>query len=408
LRQRVLLVNTRHFRGGGDSTYTFNLAGLLRARGHEVAFFAMRDERNLPDPNADLFVDPIDFLDLNEHKSPATGLKVIGRAIYSAAARRNFARLVDRFAPDVVHLQNIHHHITPAVILEARQRGLPVVWTLHDYKLICPNTHFLIDRTGEICEACGQNRYYQAMFRRCKKGSFLASSVATGEAYVHRLMRVRSMVDVFLAPSGFLRQKFIDRGFPSERVHHLPLFLPEDTFTIGRQGDGYMLFFGRIELIKGIVPLLAASTLVPELPLVLAGRVRGSLADELPGMLPPNAQYAGMKNGDELRDLLDRARAVVLPSLWYENQPFSILEAFAAGKPVLASDLGGMRELVAGEQRGLLVPPGDVHALARAMKWVYTHPEEAREMGQQAYAYACARHSPERHYDQLAAIYDAL
>ena len=405
---RVVLVNTRHFRGGGDSTYTFNLAELLRSRGHEVAFFAMQDRRNLPDPNDDLFVSNIDFKDLNRRKNPVTAVQVLGRSVYSREARRKFRMLLDRFRPDVVHLQNVHAHITPSVIFEAKRWGVPVVWTLHDYKLICPNSHFLIDATGEICEACGSSRYFWAALKRCKKGSLLASAMACTEAYSHRLLRVRERIDAFLAPSRFLRSKLLERGFPERSVHHLPYVLPEAAFHMQATTGDYILFLGKLERIKGIPELLGAARLASDVNLVLAGRVEEPLKSQLPAMLPPNARYVGIKHGKELRDLLAHAMAVVLPSVWYENQPFSILEAFAAGKPVIASNLGGMAELVGDGERGLLVPPGDATALARAMEWMVTHRVEAGEMGQAAIEYVRQNHSPDAHYRQLKLLYDQL
>ena len=402
---RILIVNTRHFRGGGDSTYAFNLTELLRSHGHGVAFLAMQDMRNLPDPNADLFVSNIDFRELNRRKNLLAGMQVLGRAIYSTEARRKFGQLVDRVKPDLVHLQNIHGHITPSVIFEARKRALPVVWTLHDYKLICPNSHCMVNATGEICEACGKHAYYQAPLRRCKKGSLLASGMAALEAYAHRLMQVREKVGAFLSPSAFLRNKLIEHGLRTQRLHHLPLFLPKDKFAKSLTNEGYLLFLGKLEKIKGIQPLLEACRLVPEVKLILAGRVDEPMASALGAWLPPNAQYVGMKHGDELRQLLSRALAVVLPSLWYENQPFSILEAFASGKPVIASNLGGMVELVKHEARGLLVPPGDVPALAEAMRWMATHPAATEKMGEAAYQYVLDTHGAEEHYAQLMAVY---
>ena len=130
---RILIVNAFHFPGGGDSTYAFNLAALLRGKGHKVAFFAMQDGRNISDENSDLFVSHIDFAQLNRRKSLMSGLKIMRRVIYSTDARTKFGRLIKRFQPDIVHLQNIHAHITPSVIFEAKAQGLPVVWTLHDH-----------------------------------------------------------------------------------------------------------------------------------------------------------------------------------------------------------------------------------------------------------------------------------
>ncbi len=402
---RVILVNTRHYRGGGDSTYTFYLASLLRQHGHEVAFFAMRSERDLPDPNSDLFVSNIDFKEANRKKSLLTALDVLTRAVYSTEARAKFATLLDRFQPHVVHLQNIHAHITPSVILEANGRHLPIVWTLHDYKMVCPNSHFLHDTTGQICEACGRGHYYRAVVRRCKKGSLLASAMAALEAYVHALQKVRSRVDAFLAPSAFLRQKLIDRGFPSQAVHHLPLFLPDEVFQPAETGGGYLLFLGKLDPIKGVRPLLEACRMAPKVKLMLAGSMDESMSQELLGPLPANAQYVGMKYGQELRKLVRGALGVVLPSLCYENQPYSILEAFANAKPVIASALGGMLELVPHGERGLLVPAGDTSALADTMTWLVMHPEAAATMGHAAYAYARRVHGPDGHYRKLLAVY---
>jgi glycosyltransferase involved in cell wall biosynthesis len=401
----ILLVNTRHYYGGGDSTYTFNLARVLKQNRHRVSFFAMQNPRNLPDENEDLFVSHVDFRELNREKSLVAGIKVASRVIYSTEARRNFAIALDRVKPDIVHIQNIHGHITPSVIFEAKKRLLPVVWTLHDYKMICPNTHFLIDTTEQICEACGNGNYYQAIFKRCKKGSLLASAMACAEAYAHRLMGVRNLPDLFLSPSGFLKAKLIERGFPRDKVAHLPLFLQDEMFARHGQDLGYLLFFAKLDPLKGIYTLIEACRKTPEVKLKIAGRVEDERVKELLETLPGNVEYLGMQQGEALRELICGARAAVLPSLWYENQPFSITEAFAAGKPVIASDLGGMTELVKHGERGLLVPPGNVEFFADAMTWMAEHPQEAQKMGQRAKEYALQAHSADAHYKKLMQLY---
>jgi len=405
---KILFVNTRHFPGGGDSTYTFNLSELLRRRGHDTAFFAMEHPGNLPDPNSDLFVTHIDFRELNLHKNLFTGMKVLSRVIYSSEAHKKFGKMIDRFRPDIVHLQNIHAHITPSVIFEANRNGIPVVWTLHDYKIICPNSHFLIDATSEICEACGTRAYYQAAVKRCKKGSFFASLMASIEAYAHILMHVRDKVDMFLAPSAFLRNKLLDRGFSAEKVAHLPLFLPNEMFLNTHDDQGYLLFLGKLDPIKGLHPFLNACREAKGSHVILAGLVDESIANTLPEMLSGNTEYVGMKHGEELRQLIQGSRSLVLPSLCYENQPFSITEAFAAGKPVIASDLGGMSELVGDNQHGILVPPGNIEALANAMNWMTTHPQEANQMGRKARQYAKEMLRADKHYEKLMQVYKKI
>jgi glycosyltransferase involved in cell wall biosynthesis len=401
------MVNTRHFYGGGDSTYTFSLAGLLKQHGHDISYFAMEDERNLDDPNKDLFVPFIDFRELNQKKSLSTGLKVFGRAIYSREARQKFSILLDRIRPDIVHLQNIHAHITPSVIFEARQRGLPIVWTLHDYKLICPNSHLMMDVSGELCEACIKGNFFHAPINRCKKGSLLASGMAAAEAYAHTLMQVKKHVDAFLAPSQFLAQKLQEGGF-SKSVHHIPLFMDNNSFRVTSQTDGYLLFFGRLDPIKGIYTLLDAARKIPGIQIVCAGRINEAEEAKIKNQLGGNAEYVGFKTGEELQELIRRCRGVVVPSLCYENQPFSILEAFATGKPVIASDLGGMSELVAHMERGLLVKPKDSENLAKAMTWLAEHAAEAQKMGMAARAYVEKAHSPDSHYEKVTGIYSRL
>ncbi len=333
---------------------------------------------------------------------------MLTRTIYSTEARRKFAALLDRFSPDIIHLQDFHRHITPSILFEARQRGLPVVWTLHDYWLACPNAHFLIDRTGQICEACRGGHFYQAIFKPCKKDSLLASGMAAFEAYCNRWMGVLKRVDAYLTPGRFLKSKLLENGFDENHLHHLPLFLPQGDFWEGEQDQGYLLFLGRLEAIKGIDVLIEAAWRAKDVPLEIAGSVSELLASRLPEILSENAKYVGLKHGQELTDLIHNALAVVLPSICYENQPFSVLEAFASGKPVIASDLGGMTELVAHGERGLLVKPGDPAALAEALHWAITNRTCMKVMGSNARQYALENHSPEIHYQSLMDIYSQV
>jgi glycosyltransferase involved in cell wall biosynthesis len=405
---KILIVNTRHTYGGGDSRYSFNLADLLSSHGHEVAFFAMQDERNIPDVNSDLFVSSIEFRELNHKKNLANGIRVLTRSIYSIEARQKFAKLLDRFSPDIIHLQNFIGHITLSILFEAERRNLPVVWTLHDYGLICPNAHFLIDQTGQICEACKGGHFYQAIIKQCKKNSILASSMAAFVAYCNRWMGLLKKVDIFISPSCFLKTKLLQNGFSENKIHHLPLFLPQEYFYAGEQDNGYFLFLGRLEAFKGINILIEASKIASSIPIVIAGSVSEPLASQLTEILPRNARYIGQLHGQELADVIHNAFAIIMPSICYENQPFSILEGFASGKAVIASDLGGMAELVADQERGLLVKPGDSLLLANAMLTAASNPSLMKAMGKSAREYAIKFHGPELHYQTLTNIYSQV
>lgn len=403
---RILLVNTRHYFGGGDSTYTFNLAQLLTSRGHKTAFFAMQSDENLPDPNADLFVSFIDFSELNRNKNLITGMKVIWRSIYSVEAKNKFKKLVHRFKPDIIHLQSIHGHITPSIIFEAKKVHIPIVWTLHDYRLLCPNQNMIIDRNNKICKACLERSFYCAVLKRCKKDSLLASIAASLEGYGHRFLRVRELVDFFLSPSRFLKQLLIKQGFRAQKIKHIPNMLFNSNLKRKNVNKRFILYIGMLRSIKGIYQLIKACIMKPHIKVVLAGRAENSIKSELLPFLPENVSYVGMKRGQEFQTLMQNASAIVLPSLCYENQPFSILEAFIHAKPVITSNIGGMAELVTHQERGLLVDPGDVLALASAMEWIEQNPKKAESLGQNALEYVLREHTAEVHYARLMSIYE--
>jgi glycosyltransferase involved in cell wall biosynthesis len=402
---RILIANTRHFRRGGDSTYTFGLAEALRGAGHEVGFFAMAGDSNEPDPNEDLFVSYIDFRALNRQKSVVAGLRVLHRSIFSSEANQKFNSLVDRFKPDVVHLQNIHAHITPSIVFASSRLGVPVVWTMHDYKLMCPNSHFRVDETGALCEACRPGQYHWAVLKRCKKDSLLASGMAAVEAYAHWASGLRSQVHCFLSPSRFLAGKLLEHGWPSDRVRHVPNFIAADSALPPRTDGRHFLFVGKLESLKGIDVLLDAAEHVGGAPIVLVGECDDPGVRDRLARLPSNVKYLGAKTKQQIAELLSGARALVMPSIWYENQPMVILEAFAAGVPVIGSCIGGIPELVVNRQRGLLVEAGSAHDLAQAIVQLQKEPAKAKAFGRAAREYVLENHSVSGHITTVNDIY---
>jgi glycosyltransferase involved in cell wall biosynthesis len=240
---------------------------------------------------------------------------------------------------------------------------------------------------------------------RCKKDSLLASAMASLEAYAHRTLNVRQNVDAFVAPSLFLRTRLLERGFGADRVWHLPLFISEALLAPWNPSGGYLLFLGRIEQIKGIETLLAAARESPLVQVVIAGSGSKDDIEKLCRSLPPNVRYVGFVGGKELEELVLGCLALVMPSIWYENQPLSMLEAMARAKPVIASNIGGMRELLRDCETGLLVQPGNTSALAHAMQWACAHRTEMEVMGLAARQYILANHTTERHLKRLLEIY---
>lgn len=402
---KLLLVNTFLFPRGGDSTYTAALAELLRSRGHEVSFFGMKHPKNPPLPGEAHFVDTIDFVAANARKTPASAARVAWRSIYSLHARRRIAAALDAWRPDVAHLQNIHAHITPSILDELAARRIPVVWTLHDYKLVCPDSRLYSN--GEVCEACSGGAFFECTRRRCKKGSLPASLLATLEAKAHARLRLPEKVARFIAPSRFLCDKFVELGWPRDRIVHVRNFLPASLLDRGVGPDrGYALYLGGLEGWKGVHTLLRAWSEVAGMPLKVAGQ--GSQRAEVEVLLAASGaqvELLGHLHGERLRGLVDGASFVCVPSEWYENCPYAVLEAMAAGKPVLASRLGGLPELVRDGRTGLLFEAGNAGDLARKATLLAREPRLRGRMAREAREEAVRRFGPDRHYASLMRIY---
>jgi glycosyltransferase involved in cell wall biosynthesis len=400
---KVLLVNRHLGRVGGDATYTLQLARLLEERGHSVTAFGLQG--NVAEGlSAPILMEPMDFPGLLQRGGPAAALKVLGRTIYSPRARALMDRVLEQQRPDIVHLQNIHHHITPSVITAAAARRVPVVWTLHDYTVICPNGNLW--RKGSVCEQCRPLRFHRAVVNRCKRDSMLASAVAAVETSAHRLMGVFRNVQLFIAPSRFLQEKLQDFGFFPDKVVHLDNFLPAASRREATPPGRSLLYIGRLIEEKGISTLLKAAELWGEIPLVIAGDgpMRSNVEEAC--RLNRNISFVGQVGEQDLQALKGNALAVLVPSTWYENQPFSVLEAFAACRPVVASELGALPELIGEEEeRGLLFQPGDPQALAAAVRRLWAQPALAETMGVAAGAFVRERFSSNRHYEGLMQLY---
>ncbi len=401
---RILQIQTFHYYRGGDSTYMFNLSGLLVSRGHEVVHFAMRHPDNLPSAQEKYFVNEIDFPRLLERRTPPAALKVLGRGIYSGEARRNISRLIDDVRPDVAHIHNCHSHLTTSILAPLRRAGIPIVWTLHDYRLVCPNSNFLSGY--EICERCLPNRFHHAVLRKCKRGSAGASFVAMAATLYDRMTRVQSRVQRFIAPSRFLAGKLAEGGFDPARITTLPNFVDAGAFH-SRPDDDYAVYFGRLSREKGVDILLEAMARAGrgKLKIVGDGPERSGLEHLADKLGLGNVEFLGYRSGNELKEILSRAQFVVLPSRWYENLPFSIMEAFASCKPVIASDIGGIPEMVDHGENGLLFPTGDAGELADRIAILLDSQELRESMGRKGRQRVLEIYNADHHYRGIMEIY---
>lgn len=402
---KILLVNKYFYPRGGSERAFFDTADLLQAEGHDVSFFSMAHPLNRESATSGFFVSPVDY---DHPGSPARQAGAAVRLLYSTEARRKLSRLLDAVRPDLVHLHNIHHQISPSIIPLLKKRDLPVVMTLHDYKLVCPV--YILARGGRPCEECAGGKFIRCFRHRCAKDSRGKSLLNTVEMYLHRtVFRLYERIDVFISPSRFLKQKMEEMGF-SGRIVPLPNFLPaaESSSSDEVPGDG-ILYFGRLSPEKGLGTLLAAAeNSGSSWKIAGDGPMKDALAAQIGRRSLTNVTLLGHLPREALIPQIRKSAFVVLPSVWYENQPYAVMEAFALGKPVLASRIGGIPELVRDGETGLLFEPGSARDLAEKAAVLLRSPSLVREMGRRARRLVETDFSPAGHYRKLRGIYESV
>jgi glycosyltransferase involved in cell wall biosynthesis len=399
---RILHVNKFLYRRGGAEGYMLDLSALQSARGDEVEFFAMSHSMNRPSRFDSYFPENVE---LNPPPPSIKGrVRAAGRLLYSPAAKRGMEKVLDNFRPDVVHLHNIYHQLSPSILRPLGERHIPAVMTLHDYKLVCPTYLFLAH--GEVCEACLGGHFYQAILKRCNAGSLAASSLNALELTVHTATKAYSPVTLFLAPSRFLLGKMSEGGVFPDRLRLLHNFVDASAITQKKHAGGGVVYAGRLSKEKGIDVLIEAAALL-RIPIDIAGdgpdkQVFQSLA----GRLGVDARFHGHLPQGRLHDLVRSASVSVLPSRCHENQPLGVLESFCCGVPVVGTNLGGIPELIRPGVNGELVPPNDPTALATSLESLLADHDRALEMGAAGRHWVEKEFSPLTHLDRLDKLYD--
>ena len=399
---KVLLANKFFFRNGGSEAVMFQERNFLLKSGFDVIDFAMQDGRNLPSAYAEHFVANQAYTAAGASAGERIGSAM--KLIHSPEAVRKIVQLIDHTRPDILHCHNIYHQLTPSIIGAASRRGLPVVLTLHDYKPVCPVYTRL--RNGRVCSDCLDGHFFNVVKHRCADGSLGKSMLLYAEASLQRLMRNYEKVDQFIAPSEVMRESMIQQRVPGNRVEVVYNGIDCHTVHASEEDEGYVLFLGRLSAEKGVDTLLQAhADIADRVPLIVAGT--GPMEADLRARYPL-ARFLGHVTGGELEDTLRRASLVVVPSEWYENCPMSVLEAMAHGKPVIASDIGGIPELVAHEQSGLLFEPGDRKTLQHQMMRLMQKADERAQFGAAARTRVEQHFSLERHNTALLGLYHAV
>lgn len=396
---RILEINKFLYRGNGASTVMFNSGELLSGAGHEVAYFAMADPRNVTD------LRPAGFAPTRSYdRDGGVGQRVrdAASAVYSVPARRSLRGFLRQWRPDVAHIHSIYHQLTLSVIDELVEARVPIVMSVHDYKIACPNISLYTH--GHECHACEQRRLpWPAVQNRCIRGSVGGSAVGALELAIARARGSYHQVTRFIAPSQYVADVTAAAGIDPHRIVHIPHFVPRADFRDPRlrevDPEPTFFFMGRLEDSKGIETLLAAAPLLTNGRIVIAGE--GNLEARVSACDDEHTKFLGFLTPAQMQQQIDRATALLVPSLWPEPFGMVVLEAGARGLPSIATKVGGLAELVDDHQDGVQLEPNDVAGLAAAIEELSVTPGLAAELGRNRYLRTERENSPEVHLPRL-------
>lgn len=392
---KVILSNKFYYPRGGDCICTINLEKLLKQKGHDVAIFSMQHPENLETPWNKYFPREVRF-------TPGPGmLEALRRPLGTREVKTKFAQLLKDFQPDILHLNNIHTQLSPVIAEIAHEQGVKVVWTLHDYKLLCPRYDCL--RNGqEICEECFTDKHKVRDYK-CMKNSALASFLAYREAKKWSRTRLETVTDAFICPSRFMADKMIQGNFDKTKINTLCNFIDTDkTRKDNYNKEDYYCYIGRLGYEKGIQTLVSAAKQLPyRLKIIGCGPLQETLQTAVSGS---NIELLGYKHWPEIKEIAGKARFCVVPSEWYENNPLSIIESQCLGTPVLGSRIGGIPELIEEGKTGMLFVPKDMESLKCKIEEMYTSFFNYEQIALEAHE----KYSSEKYYEKLMKIYTSL
>lgn len=397
---RILMVNKFLYAKGGAETYFLRLGETLKAQGHEVQYFGMADEHNSVFNQAGLYVSAKDF-----HQKGAARLLYPFSIIYSLEARRKIGAVIDAFKPDVVHLNNINYQLTPSVIDGAVERGVKVVQTVHDTQMLCPS-HMMLNLSDlTICEKCVNHSKINCIRQRCVHGSLGKSVLGAMEGTLYAHTSTYRKVARYVCPSRFMEQMLLKDSRFTGRTCVLQNFieLPEE---LAYQKQGYVLYFGRLSVEKGIDRLMEATRLLPHVPFVIAGS--GPEEDKVRASAPENVRFVGFQTGAALRRLIGEANLSVYLPILYENCPMSVLESVSLGTPVVANRIGGIPELLENGKTGVLLNQFTPEAYAEAIDGLWSNPARLEEMRGACLENRSRMITLERYAEEMTKLYERV
>lgn len=405
---KILLINRYGYPKYGSETYLLNLRGLLKEKGHKVILFTTKDERNIDKEYADYFINGIN-IDKLDTAPLLDKLLYTPKTIYSFEARRKIERLIMDTQPDIVHIQNIKRLISPSILDSIKKFGIPIIYTLHDYHLVCPN--YRLFSKGKLCEDCKDDNYYNAVLKKCVRNSFSLSILAYIEQCVHSAIKIfEKNIDIFIAPSKFLRDKMIECGMGPGRIIHIPNFVCLDNRETKYEFSSYIVYIGRLVKEKGLITLIQAMKKITNVKLLIIGE--GEHRKELEYLVDKeginNIEFKGYISEENIKTAVKNAMFLVVPSEWYEVFGIVIIESFSMAKPVIGANIGGIPELIDDNVNGLLFKPGDAGDLAEKIIYLSDNKDKLREFGENARRKVLESYNQDIHYEKILKVYQDL
>ncbi len=397
---KILIVNKFLYPKGGAETYTLKIGEELKKRGNEVQYFGMYDKKNTVGNKLNLYTRNMNF-----HSKRISRVLYPFKIIYSFEAKRKMKRIIKDLEPDIIHLNNINFQLTPSIIDIAYKMKIPIVQTVHDYQMICPN-HFLYNWKEKcICEKCIKGSKWNCAKYNCIHNSKLKSIIGSLEGILYsKILKTYSKVSLYICPSKFLEEKLLESDIYKGKTATLCNFIELNKNYKVSQKDDYILYFGRLSEEKGLLELLETMQKLPNIKLKIAGT--GPLENII--KTEGNIEYVGFKTGEELKDLISKAKFAIYPSVWYENCPLSILEAESYGTPVITGNYGGMKELVENGKTGILVNEINSNTLKNIMEKLYNNNKKIEEMSQNCIAKRNKMLTMEQYVEELMKLYEKI
>jgi glycosyltransferase involved in cell wall biosynthesis len=396
------MINNYHFRKGGADAVYFNTAELLEQNGHEVYYFSAKSSETIPSETEKYFATGYNFRKLSIGKK----ILAIPSFIYNKEAYNKLLLLLDEINPDIAHIHLFMGGLTSSILKAFKKKNIPVVHSVHDYRLICP-AYLFIDGQNKVCEKCKDKFYLRCTLKKCSENKLGQSAILSVDAYFRKyVIKPVNLIDRFIFVSRFIKNKHIEFD-PSYKTKGDMLynFKPELRSIVPTTIKGkYFLYFGRISREKGVQTLFE-SALKAGISLKIVGT--GPIAEQLMDRHSENIEFLGFKSGEELWSLIRLASFIIVPSEWYENNPLTIIEAYSFGKPVIGSRIGGIPEIIEDNKTGYLFNSGNQSELEEVLRraeclsdeeyWVMS--TNARELADKLF-------NPDSHYTELIRIYE--